>query len=267
LRTLETLKEADVICAEDTRVTGKLLAAYEIKKPLERLDENTLAKGTHDIMERVLSGEVIAYCSDAGMPGVSDPGARLVKDARLAGIPVEVLPGANAVTLAFVAAGFMVPQFYFGGFFPRKDGEREDVLSNLMSLDAALVFYESPKRLSSSLELIARELPYRRVAVCRELTKMHEEVFVDTSGKVAEEFKRRESEEGIRGEIVLVIDVASVEEKEARASVASKEATWYAQRLAQEGGHSKKDIAKCLQERFGISRNEAYEIALSSHHQ
>ncbi len=143
-RTVSALGEADVVCAEDTRVTGKLLAAFGIEKRLERLDEALIGDRAASIVERVLAGEVIAYCSDAGLPGVSDPGLLLVRAAREAGAPVEVLPGASACATAYVASGCTCPRFYFGGFFPRKDVERKAALDALRTLDAALIFYESP---------------------------------------------------------------------------------------------------------------------------
>ena len=183
LRSLEALRAADVVCAEDTRVTGKLLAHFDIRKPLERLDEAMIGAKAAGLMERVAAGAVVAYCSDAGMPGVSDPGLRLVAAARDAGVPVEVLPGASAAACAYVASGTVCPRFYFGGFFPRKAGEQRAALESLRALDAALVFYESPNRLVAALAAIAEVLPLRKVAVCRELTKLHEEV---ARGTVAE---------------------------------------------------------------------------------
>ena len=116
-RALDALRAADVVCAEDTRVTGRLLAAFRIEKRLERLDEATLADRAARIVERVLAGETVVYCSDAGMPGVSDPGLRLVRAAREARAPVEVLPGPTAAATAYVASGCVDPRFYFGGFF------------------------------------------------------------------------------------------------------------------------------------------------------
>ena len=128
LRSLEALREADVVCAEDTRVTGKLLAHFGIEKRLARLDEAMIGSRAAGVVERVAAGEVVAYCSDAGMPGVSDPGLRLVAAAREAGVAVEVLPGASAAACAYVASGTVCPRFYFGGFFPRKATEQRTVL-------------------------------------------------------------------------------------------------------------------------------------------
>ena len=131
LRSLEALREADVVCAEDTRVTGKLLAHFGIEKRLARLDEAMIGSRAAGVVERVAAGEVVAYCSDAGMPGVSDPGLRLVAAAREAGVAVEVLPGASAAACAYVASGTACPRFYFGGFFPRKAAEQRTVLEEL----------------------------------------------------------------------------------------------------------------------------------------
>lgn len=141
-RALDALRQADAVCAEDTRVTGKLLAAFGVEKRIERLDEATMSSRAAGIIDRVLAGEVIAYCSDAGMPGVSDPGLRLVAAAREAGAVVEVLPGPTALSTAYVASGSTKATFYFGGFFPRKRAEQHAVLAKLKTLDAALIFYE-----------------------------------------------------------------------------------------------------------------------------
>ena len=262
-RALEALRGADAVCAEDTRVTGRLLAAFGIEKRLERLDENTIGAQAARIVERMRSGEVIAYCSDAGMPGVSDPGLRLVRAAREAGVRVEVLPGPTAVATAYVASGCTNPRFFFGGFFPRKDGERTALLDGLRTLDAALVFYESPQRVASALACIAEAFPLREAAVCRELTKLHEEVVRGVTGELACEFARREREGGVKGEIVLVIDGPSAEEGERARENARSDAVARAAALAS-GGATQKDVVRTLKAEFGISRNVAYEIALAA---
>ena len=259
-RALAALRDADVVCAEDTRVTGKLLSAFGIRTRLERLDENLMGERAASIVERVRAGETLAYCSDAGMPGVSDPGLRLVDAALDAGVPVEVLPGPTAVATAYVASGFTCPRFYFGGFFPRKAGERAQVLESLRGLDAVALFYESPHRIASALADVAHALPMRRVAVCRELTKLHEEVVRGQSGDVAATFAAREAEGGVKGEIVLVVDAPGEHEREAQAADAAASAADRAAQLVAEGVLSRKDIVKALREEFGISRNEAYDL-------
>ena len=259
-RALEALRSADAVCAEDTRVTGKLLSAFGIHTRLERLDENLMAERAAGIIERVNAGERIAYCSDAGMPGVSDPGQRLVDAALDAGAPVEVLPGPTAVATAYVASGFTCPRFYFGGFFPRKAGERAAALEVVRALDAVCLFYESPHRIAQALESVAAVLPGRRVAVCRELTKLHEETVRGPIEEVAAEFTRREAEGGVKGEIVLVIDVPGAEERERAQQSAALSAAERAAQLVADGALSRKDIVKTLRDEFGISRNEAYEL-------
>lgn len=264
LRSLEALRTADMVCAEDTRVTGKLLAHFDIRKPLERLDEAMIGAKAAGLMERVAAGAVVAYCSDAGMPGVSDPGLRLVAAARDAGVPVEVLPGASAAACAYVASGTVCPRFYFGGFFPRKAGEQRTVLEKLRGLDAALVFYESPNRLVAALAAIAEVLPWREVAVCRELTKLHEEVARAMAAELAERFAARAEEPGgIRGEIALVIDAPGEDETAADAAEAAASAEARAVELAAEGLRTKQ-IAKQLAAEFGIARNDAYELAMAA---
>ncbi len=262
LRSLDALRAADAVCAEDTRVTGKLLAHFGIEKRLERLDEAMIGAKAASIVERVVSGEVIAYCSDAGMPGVSDPGLRLVAAAREAGAAVEVLPGASAAACAYVASGTVCPRFYFGGFFPRKGGEQRSVLEGLRTLDAALVFYESPNRLVAALAAIAEVLPLRSVAVCRELTKLHEEVACGTAAELVERFSARAGEPGgIRGEIALVIDAPNEAEAAVGAEAAAASAEVRADELVAEGLRTK-EVAKRIAAEFGIPRNDAYELAM-----
>ncbi|WP_165247948.1 16S rRNA (cytidine(1402)-2'-O)-methyltransferase [Adlercreutzia sp. ZJ141] len=268
-RALEALRTSDVVCAEDTRVTGKLLLAFGIEKRVERLDETLMARRAEGVVQRVRDGEVIAYCSDAGMPGVSDPGLRLVRAAREAGVAVEVLPGPTAAATAYVASGCTNPRFFFGGFFPRKDAERTAALEAVRALDAALIFYESPNRLVDALDCIADVLPLRCVSVCRELTKLHEEVVSGVSGQVRDEFRARETSAatgkgaGIKGEIVIVIDGQSEAERVSDADAATEAARVRAHQLA-DAGMRKKQIARALVDEFGIARNDAYAIALEA---
>lgn len=260
-RALEVLKNASVVCAEDTRVTGKLLSAFHIEKRLERLDEATIGKRAEEIVGRIADGEVIVYCSDAGMPGVSDPGLRLVRTAHEAGVPVEVLPGGTAAATAYVASGTINPRFYFGGFFPRKKTERVSLLESLRTLDAALIFYESPNRILSALEAVKDVFPYRDVAVCRELTKLHEEILRGPVSGVYETLKEREEQGALKGEIVLVIDSASASEE---AEVAEDKIGSAEQRAALlfAEGKSNKDIVNELRTTYKLSRNTAYDLVL-----
>lgn len=260
-RALDALKGASAVCAEDTRVTGKLLSAFHIEKRLERLDEATIGKRAEEIVERIAAGEVIVYCSDAGMPGVSDPGLRLVRTAHEAGVPVEVLPGGTAVATAYVASGTINPRFYFGGFFPRKKTERLSLLESLRALDAALIFYESPNRIVSALEAVKDIFPRRDVAVCRELTKLHEEILRGSVFQVYETLKEREEQGALKGEIVLVIDSASASEEAEVAEGMLDSAEQRAALLVAEG-KSNKDIVHELRTTYKLSRNAAYELVL-----
>ncbi len=253
-RAFDALESADTICAEDTRVTGKLLHALGIDAHLERCDENVIASRAAKLVERMQEGEVIAFCSDAGMPGVSDPGLVLVDAAHDAQVPVEVLPGASAVTTALVAAGFAGTAFYFGGFLPRKQQARFKLLQQLTSLDAALIFYESPYRVAASVADIAHEYGSRPIALCRELTKLHEEVLRMPADKLATELESRES---IKGEIALVIAPPS---KEDLAVDLDDDAIQ--ERIRQElaAGTPKSALAKQLASELGISKNEVYDM-------
>ena len=137
-RGLEALRAADTVCAEDTRVAGRLLAAFGVSARLERCDENVIGQRAASLVERMREGERIAFVSDAGMPAVADPGARLVDAALDAGVAVDVVPGPSAVTCAIAGAGFAAGAFYFGGFLPRKDAERDRLLAELAALPAVL---------------------------------------------------------------------------------------------------------------------------------
>ena len=258
-RARESLGSAHAVFCEDTRVTGRLLSALGIAHAgrLERLDENLLARdGAQAVLDVLRSGRDVAYCSDAGMPGISDPGQRLVSAARQEGFEVEVLPGASAVPCALASSGIEANAHFFGGFLPRKEGERRDLLRGLSRLDAALVLYESPKRLVPSLRTIAEELPSRKVAVCRELTKLHEEVVL---GEAPEVLRELEARDAVKGEIAIVIGPPT----HAEATAADDERTAKARRVARalvREGVSKRAIREILQDACDIPRNPAYDI-------
>ncbi len=262
-RALEALRSCDAVLAEDTRVTGKLLAAFDIAARLERLDENALSAKLPAVISRVASGEVLAYCSDAGMPGVSDPGRRLVRALRDEGLSVEVLPGPTAAATAYVASGTMFSSFYFGGFFPRKVGERTRLCESLRGLDAALIFYESPERLVSALAALAESFPYRRACVCRELTKLYEEVVADELPLLANVFAERERAGQLRGEIVIVVDGPSAEEATLDEAGREEQARIRAKELL-DGGMRVRQAATQIASEFHLSRNAAYDIALNA---
>lgn len=207
LRVLETLQSADVIYCEDTRVTRKLTTRYDIKAPLKRADSHKLAHIIPSLLQELEEGKQLAFVSDAGMPGISDPGALLVHEARAAGFAVEVLPGASALTTALAASGIKAQNHFFGGFFPRKTGAGTRLLSELSALeDTVLVFFESVHRTAKTLRLIAEVLPARKVCLARELTKLHEEVLSAPAPELAALIDQRIAEgRALKGEVVLLI--------------------------------------------------------------
>jgi len=199
-RVLDALRTADVVACEDTRRTRVLLDRYGISRPTVSIHEHNEAARSAELVERALAGERVAVVSDAGMPTVSDPGARLVSEALRAGLAVEVLPGPSAVTTALAASGLAAGGFVFGGFLPRGAARVRAEVERLDAAGLPLVAFESPKRLPSTLQTLASAWPDRLAAVCRELTKLHEEVARGPLGALAERFA-----EPPRGEITLVL--------------------------------------------------------------
>ena len=252
-RVVETLRDADAVLCEDTRVTGKLLAHFGIRTPLERADENVLASRIPGILDRIAGGAHIAFVSDAGMPGVSDPGQRLVDAALDAGLPVEVIPGPSAVVCALVASGLPMERFFFEGFLPRKAGAQRERLSMLAAIPGALVIYESPRRVAATLRVIAEVMPARRVALVRELTKLHEEVLRGTAAELAEQTGE------LKGECVLVIAPPSKEELAPQTTAADLDE---AIRAGLAAGDSKSSLAKRLAKELSRPKSEIYDRVL-----
>lgn len=269
-RAAETFRRADAVCCEDTRVTGKLLAYLGISKPLVRCDDNVIERRAPELVERVLAGERIAFASDAGMPSVSDPGQVLVELACNEGAPVEVIPGPSACVTALVLSGMPSDQFFFEGFLPRKHGERVRRLQRLASIPGALIFYESPHRVEASLLAIAEVFPHRVVALCRELTKLHEEVL----RAPAPELHERVLERGeLKGEMVIVVAPPSEDELDrleaALAAGASIGAPVDPDELLRsdiaEGlsaGDSANALAKRLAQKYSRKKRDVYNLAL-----
>ncbi len=204
LRALRTLKECDVIYAEDTRVISKLLARYEIKKPLQRLDAATEAKKADEVIGRLEAGEHVAFVSDAGTPGISDPGSRLVAAVReqLPGATIEAIPGASALTAALSIAGLGSDGFTFLGFLPHKKG-RQTALKGIVASELPVVLYESPHRILKLLEELGA-LGVARITIARELTKMHEEIVSGTVVEAQAHFAAHP--DAVRGEFVVIIE-------------------------------------------------------------
>ena len=272
-RVAQAFEAADAICCEDTRVTSKLLAHLGISRPLVRCDENVIASRSPELIGRMLAGDVIAFASDAGMPSVSDPGQVLVDAAREAGVDVEVIPGPSACVTALVASGIPCEHFYFEGFLPRKHGERVRRLSQLATIPGALLFYESPHRVAASLEAVAEVFPARQVALCRELTKLHEEVLRAQAPYLLEQVRERGE---LKGEMVLVVAPPSEEELAAFASMMPGAAGGAAgavdvdealqkdiqDALAQ--GEPASAIAKRLSQRYSLKKRAVYERVLAA---
>ena len=254
LRVLDALRTADVIAAEDTRVTRKLLTRYEIHTPLEAYHEHNRVMRTPELVARIERGERIALVSDAGTPGISDPGEHLVDACLDAGLRVEVLPGPSAIVTALVASGLPTHAFYFGGFLPRKPGERSRALERLATLDATLVFYEAPGRTAATLASLADAFPGRRAALARELTKLHEEVARAEIGTLAAEFADRQ----LKGEVVVLVGPPespaqlSFDEDSVRARLVEAEAR----------GKSRRDAVREVAAELGIPRNDVYRVSL-----
>ena len=204
LRALRTFKECDVIYAEDTRVISKLLARYEIKKPLQRLDASTELKKAEEIFSRLEAGEKVVFVTDAGTPGISDPGARLVSLIRANGSigKIEAIPGPSALTAALSIAGIDTTGFTFLGFLPHKKG-RQTALKKIVESEIPVVLYESPHRILKLLAEIGKFAPQSRIIIARELTKIHEEVLAGSPLKLAEILEKKKA---VRGEFVVIVE-------------------------------------------------------------
>jgi 16S rRNA (cytidine1402-2'-O)-methyltransferase len=202
LRALETLKGCDVIAAEDTRVTSKLLAIHGISKPLVPYNDHNGQEMRPKILARLERGEAVVLVSDAGTPLVSDPGYKLVRDAIAAGAPIVALPGPSAVLVGLTLSGLPSDRFLFAGFLPSRDGMRKAALEELKGVAATLIFFESAQRLAESLAAMADVLGDRPVAVARELTKLHEEV---RRGSLRELAVHYEKSGAPKGEVTVAV--------------------------------------------------------------
>ncbi len=201
LRALRVLREADLVAAEDTRRARKLLSRYDIHVAVASYHAHNEREKAEAIAGEVEAGRKVALVSDAGMPGVADPGFRVVEECARRGLKVEVVPGPSSLTASLALSGMPLRSFRYDGFVPRKRGERRSRLSDLLREGEALVFYEAPHRLLETLKDLAELAPQRRVVVARELTKLHEEVLRGTASQVLEEFAQREP----RGEFVIIV--------------------------------------------------------------
>jgi 16S rRNA (cytidine1402-2'-O)-methyltransferase len=250
LRVLRELGEADLVLCEDTRRTRTLLARHGVGARLVSYHEHNEARRTAELLPRLRAGERVALVSDAGLPGVSDPGARLISAALDAGIPVTVLPGPSAVETALVASGLVAERYQFVGYLPRSERALLALGEELSRWPDAAVAFESPQRLPRSLQILARATPDRPAAVCRELTKRFEEVARGSLSELADRFA-----EAPKGEVTLVVgaaEVAAGDEALAGEAVAELVAA----------GLSRRGATNLVARLTGISRNRLYRSSL-----
>ncbi len=251
LRVLRTLRESDVIFAEDTRVTKNLLRHFEIPTELRSFPEGAHASRLRDLRALLLAGKNVAMVSDAGMPGISDPGIELVREARDCGAPIEVLPGPSAVPAALVLSGFDVSSFRFDGFPPRKPGPRRAYLSELEHETAATVWFEGASRVIELLHDVGAVLPQRRLFLLREYTKKFEQQVWGTAESIAGEITPP------RGEFTLVLEGATAQPKTAGAHAEAAIA------FLRTRGVSAKDASEAIRLATGLSKNELYALAIN----
>ena len=259
LRALEVLKFVDIVAAEDTRQTLKLLNHFEIKKSLMSYHKHNEQEKSEDIIELLKEGHNIAIVTDAGTPGISDPGAVIVKKCINENIDFEVLPGATAITTALVYSGLDTTRFLFRGFIPRENKERKILLNEIKDVKESIILYESPYRVVSTLETLLEYLGNRNIAVCRELTKLHEEIKRGKIDELIDYFKNTAP----KGEFVLVIEGKQQEHidkenKEKWENLSIKDHIL----SVMESGISKKEAIKYVAKERGLSKNEVYKYAI-----
>lgn len=258
LRALEVLKMVDLIAAEDTRQSLKLLNHFNIKKTLISYHMHNEQGKSEELIERIKRGESIALISDAGTPGISDPGAVMVQKCIEEEVEFEVLPGATAFTPALIYSGLDTSKFLFRGFFPRENRERLELIEDLKSRTETIIVYESPYRILDSLQFIKNSLGNRNIAVCRELTKLHEEITRGTVEQCIDYFKDKSP----RGEFVLVISGKTLEEIEKEKSSLWENLTIkeHIVKFINEG-LSKKDAIKKVAKERGVAKSEIYKYS------
>ncbi|HWL89868.1 MAG TPA: 16S rRNA (cytidine(1402)-2'-O)-methyltransferase [Actinomycetota bacterium] len=252
-RARETLASVALVAAEDTRRTGRLLRGLDIRKPLVSMFEANEDERASQLVRRLESGEDVAVVTDGGMPSVSDPGYRIVRLAVERGIDVRVIPGPSAAIAALVLSGLPTDRFAFEGFLPRRPGDRSRRLQVLRHDPRTIVFFESPRRVHTLLHEIVATLGDRRVAVCRELTKLHEEVLRGSAAELLERLGDRE----LRGEVAVVVEGQHEAEPLDGAALLTE-----VRRLVEEGMRTR-DAARAVAERHGASANELYRAAIA----
>ncbi|MGH2399203.1 MAG: 16S rRNA (cytidine(1402)-2'-O)-methyltransferase [bacterium] len=251
-RARRVLGEVDVIACEDTRHTRHLLTHYGITTSLLSYHEHNEVPRTANLVQRLRRGEDVALVSDAGTPGVSDPGYTLIREAGAAGIPVVPIPGPSAVMAALTASGLPPDRFVFVGFLPRKSGERRRALEEIAAVPWTLVIYEAPHRISAVLHVVRDVFGERKIALARELTKRFEEVFRGTISEALEQLRVHAP----RGEFTIVVEGAAKERKEGKADAPAR------MRALLAGGAAPTAAVADLMRTAGLSRQEAYRLML-----
>jgi 16S rRNA (cytidine1402-2'-O)-methyltransferase len=252
-RARETLTSVALVAAEDTRRTGRLLRGLDIRKPLVSMFEGNEDERAAELMGRLDAGDDVAVVTDGGMPSISDPGYRVVRLALDRGFDVRVVPGPSAAIAALVLSGLPTDRFAFEGFLPRRPGDRGRRLQALRHDPRTIVFFESPRRVHTLLREILTTLGDRRVAVCRELTKLHEEVVRGRAEQVLAQLDDRT----LRGEVAVVV------EGELDRGAPDPSALLDEVKALVEGGLRTRDAARAVAERHGASANELYRAAIS----
>lgn len=261
LRAIEVLKDCDLVACEDTRRTAILLKHLDIEKPLIRFDDHAPKASSEQLTQAIAQGQVVAYCSDAGMPGVNDPGFELARLARETGALVNVLPGPSVVTLAVVASGLPCHAFGFRGYLPSRSEPRKSFLRRLAAEEETIVVFETPHRVHETLDELAEIMPEREIALGRELTKLHETWYRGTPEQVKAQLGTEH-----RGEMVLVIAGAAAKRiiTETNQDFTGQELPDWAERFldaARDGGMTLREAVKPLARHLGVNPSELYKLA------
>lgn len=258
-RAVNTLKSVDIIAAEDTRQSLKLLNHFDIKKPVWSYHEHNKRESGKNLINNLLEGKDIALVTDAGTPGISDPGEDIVKLAVENDIPVFAVPGAAAFVYSLVVSGLSTTRFIFEGFLPREGRERREKLEELKNEQRTIIFYEAPHRIEKTLEDFYENFGDRKLAICRELTKRHEEIIRTTLSEAVNIYKEREP----KGEFVIVLEGKSQEEidKEKQEQLEGISIEDHI-RMYMEKGMEKKEATKKVAKERGLSKSEVYKYSI-----
>jgi 16S rRNA (cytidine1402-2'-O)-methyltransferase len=254
LRALNTLKEVDLVAAEDTRKTGNFLGHYQIKNRLISFHEHNEKKRTPELIGKLLSGMTIALVSNAGTPSVSDPGYRLIEAAIANNIKVVPIPGVSAATAAMSVSGLPTDSFVFVGFAPRKKGKRLKWLAELSAEPRPLICYESPRRILSLMEDMISCMGDRNAMLAREMTKIHEEFIRGTLSQIAKTIGARPA---VKGECTLLVAGSDAAEQIDTEIVKTE-----LKAALQDGQNSLSDITRTIAKKYGLPKNEVYDLAL-----